>query len=159
MANRLSDYLFLLRKQSSCGGIRHGRPRKQRSGNARCPAVRGGASIDEVRRYSLGCCKTKSRLAVDSKKLRVPRMVAYGSTRSVNARPCRGCDRREAGARDGRAQGLVQAGFEVSSRPKWTTHGSTRWLWKEENVRSAIDYVLNGQGEDMEVYRGPEPWS
>jgi hypothetical protein len=32
-------------------------------------------------------------------------------------------------------------------------------VWEEENVRAAIDYVLHGQGEDMEVYRGPLPWT
>jgi REP element-mobilizing transposase RayT len=56
------------------------------------------------------------------------------------------------------SRALVRAGFETSSRPKWTTHGSTRWLGEEENGRAAVDYVLNGQGKDMEVHRGPEPW-
>lgn len=29
----------------------------------------------------------------------------------------------------------------------WSRHGSTRYLWKEEHIESAIDYVLYGQGE------------
>jgi REP element-mobilizing transposase RayT len=57
------------------------------------------------------------------------------------------------------SRALVRVGLETSARPKWATHGSTRWLWIEEDVRAAIDYVLNGQGENMEVYQGPEPWS
>ena len=57
------------------------------------------------------------------------------------------------------SRGLAKAGLESSARPKWARHGSTRWLWEGENVRAAIDYVLNGQGNDMEVHRGPKPWT
>lgn len=57
------------------------------------------------------------------------------------------------------SRGLVKSGLETSSRPKWAKHGSTRWLWEQENVRAAIAYVLNGQGDDMAVYCGPAPWT
>ena len=30
----------------------------------------------------------------------------------------------------------------------WARHGSTPYLWTEEEVQRAIDYVLNGQGEE-----------
>ncbi len=30
----------------------------------------------------------------------------------------------------------------------WARHGSTPYLWTEEAVEKAIDYVINGQGED-----------
>ncbi|HYT50266.1 MAG TPA: transposase [Pyrinomonadaceae bacterium] len=30
----------------------------------------------------------------------------------------------------------------------WARHGSTRWLWTEEQVERAIDYVINGQGDE-----------
>ncbi len=30
----------------------------------------------------------------------------------------------------------------------WARHGSTRWLWTEEQVERAIDYVSNGQGDE-----------
>jgi REP element-mobilizing transposase RayT len=30
----------------------------------------------------------------------------------------------------------------------WTRHGSTRWLWKQEDVDAAAIYVLEGQGTD-----------
>ena len=49
---------------------------------------------------------------------------------------------------------LADDGLEGRQRPKWAEHGSTRWLWKESQVRRAVDYVLDGQGTDMEVYRG-----
>src|SRR5258708_1343807 len=29
---------------------------------------------------------------------------------------------------------------------RWAGHGSTRWLWKPENVSAAIRYVVYGQG-------------
>ena len=35
-----------------------------------------------------------------------------------------------------------------SSSP-WADKGSTRYLWNEKSVARAIDYVLNGQGDDL----------
>lgn len=49
---------------------------------------------------------------------------------------------------------LADDGLVARDRPKWAEHGSTRWLWAEVEVQRAVDYVLNGQGEKMEVYRG-----
>jgi REP element-mobilizing transposase RayT len=31
----------------------------------------------------------------------------------------------------------------------WTTGASTRYLWSEESVARAVDYVLFGQGPDL----------
>jgi REP element-mobilizing transposase RayT len=31
----------------------------------------------------------------------------------------------------------------------WTRHGSTRYLWNNEDVEAAVDYVLNNQGADV----------
>jgi hypothetical protein len=31
----------------------------------------------------------------------------------------------------------------------WADRGSKRWLWNERSVARAIDYVMNGQGEDL----------
>ncbi len=31
----------------------------------------------------------------------------------------------------------------------WSRHGSTRYLWKERHVEIAIDYVVNGQGDEL----------
>ena len=35
---------------------------------------------------------------------------------------------------------------------RWARHGSTRWLWKDDDVQEAIRYVVYGQGYPMEVY-------
>ena len=45
---------------------------------------------------------------------------------------------------------------EASDRKRWTEHGSTRYLWKEDRVHEAIDYVLNRQGTPMAVHDGRE---
>ena len=34
-----------------------------------------------------------------------------------------------------------------TDRP-WARHGSTPYLWTEDDVRAAIDYVINGQGDE-----------
>ena len=31
----------------------------------------------------------------------------------------------------------------------WSRHGSTRYLWTELQVSAAVDYVINGQGDDL----------
>jgi REP element-mobilizing transposase RayT len=43
-----------------------------------------------------------------------------------------------------RIEGLVQAEQKI-----WSRGVSTRYLWQERSVELAIDYVLNGQGEDL----------
>jgi REP element-mobilizing transposase RayT len=35
---------------------------------------------------------------------------------------------------------------------RWARHGSTRGLWKDEDVRSAIQYVIEEQGEVMAAF-------
>ena len=35
---------------------------------------------------------------------------------------------------------------------RWTRHGSTRYLWREQEVNGAIHYVIEGQGEPMAVF-------
>jgi REP element-mobilizing transposase RayT len=52
-----------------------------------------------------------------------------------------------------RLEGL--AGEEQRNR-RWARHGSTRWLWKDEDVREAIHYVVEGQGETMAVFISDE---
>src|SRR5712691_1448327 len=44
-------------------------------------------------------------------------------------------------------------GIDELDRKRWTRHGSTRWLWKDEDVQKAIHYVVSRQGEPMEVHR------
>jgi REP element-mobilizing transposase RayT len=38
------------------------------------------------------------------------------------------------------------------SRRRWAHHGSTRWLWKDEDVREAIRYVIEEQGEPLAFF-------
>ena len=44
-------------------------------------------------------------------------------------------------------------GFDEPNRKRWAHHGSTRWLWKDQDVQYAIRYVVEGQGEPMAVFR------
>jgi REP element-mobilizing transposase RayT len=46
---------------------------------------------------------------------------------------------------------------ELADRKRWTQHGSTRYLWTEEQIAAKIDYVLNGQGAPLAVYDGHNP--
>ena len=50
------------------------------------------------------------------------------------------------------SRALNTSGFENSARKRWTRHGSTRYLWKTEDLANAIQYVLHEQGEPMVVY-------
>jgi REP element-mobilizing transposase RayT len=51
---------------------------------------------------------------------------------------------------------LNEAGFDNNSTKRWTHHGSTRYLWKEEQVEATIDYVINQQGEKMEFFENKQ---
>ena len=56
-----------------------------------------------------------------------------------------------------RFQVKFQPGFEpATDRKRSARHGSTRWLWKDQDVREAIRYVVEEQGEDMAVFVGCE---
>ncbi len=44
---------------------------------------------------------------------------------------------------------MVEAGVLPSGTKAWTRHGSTRYLWKEEQVAEACRYACDGQGEDL----------
>jgi REP element-mobilizing transposase RayT len=41
---------------------------------------------------------------------------------------------------------------ETPGRKRWARHGSTRWLWNDADVRSAVQYVVQGRGEPMAVF-------
>ncbi len=47
---------------------------------------------------------------------------------------------------------LNRTGLETPARKRWARHGSTRWLWKRENVSAAIRYVVDEQGDPMAVF-------
>src|SRR5260370_33311562 len=40
---------------------------------------------------------------------------------------------------------------DTPNRKRWAHHGSTRWLFQDKNVRQAIRYVVDEQGELMRV--------
>ena len=44
---------------------------------------------------------------------------------------------------------LRSAGLAGSDRRIWSRHGSTRYLWTEEHGSTAVDYVVNGQGDQL----------
>jgi REP element-mobilizing transposase RayT len=44
---------------------------------------------------------------------------------------------------------LREAGLLPREIKPWSRHGSTPYLWKERHVERAIDYVLNGQGDEL----------
>jgi REP element-mobilizing transposase RayT len=46
---------------------------------------------------------------------------------------------------------------EGATRKRWARHGSTRWLWSDQNVRDAIRYVIDEQGEPMALFVGDIP--
>jgi len=50
---------------------------------------------------------------------------------------------------------LNRAGFESADRKRWTTHGSTRYIWNEKELEDRIIYTLDGQGEPMQTHRSP----
>jgi REP element-mobilizing transposase RayT len=49
---------------------------------------------------------------------------------------------------------LREACNETSDRDRWTQHGSTRYLNDEPSFPAAVKYVLDEQGEPMELYDG-----
>lgn len=52
---------------------------------------------------------------------------------------------------------LNRMGLDEPARKRWARHGSTRWLWKRENVSTAIRYVIDEQGDPMAVFEATEP--
>ena len=44
---------------------------------------------------------------------------------------------------------LRTAGYAGAEAKVWSRHGSTRYLWSDEQVAAAVDYVVNGQGEEL----------
>jgi REP element-mobilizing transposase RayT len=50
------------------------------------------------------------------------------------------------------SRSLNRLGCDTPNRKRWAHHGSTRWLFEDENVRQAIRYVVEEQGEPMAVF-------
>jgi hypothetical protein len=51
---------------------------------------------------------------------------------------------------------LTEAGLDDQERRRWTRHGSTRYIWDEDSLHNAVDYVLNRQGAPMQTYYDAE---
>ena len=47
--------------------------------------------------------------------------------------------------------------FDAKDCKRWTRHGSTRYLWGSADLLGAIKYVVEDQGEPMEVFRVDDP--
>ena len=54
------------------------------------------------------------------------------------------------------SRALQRAGLDDASKRRWTRHGSTRYLWKPEQIGAAIHYVVREQGDPMAVWEHPE---
>ena len=50
------------------------------------------------------------------------------------------------------SRALNSLGCDPVNRKRWARHGSTRWLWNDQNVRDAVRYVVEEQGEPMAVF-------
>lgn len=44
---------------------------------------------------------------------------------------------------------MRENGVWNSEDTPWADKGSKKWLWNEKNVEMAIDYVINGQGDEL----------
>ena len=51
---------------------------------------------------------------------------------------------------------LNRLSSDGTDRKRWAGHGSTRWLWKDEDVRHALQYVIDEQGEPMSLFLAEE---
>jgi REP element-mobilizing transposase RayT len=51
---------------------------------------------------------------------------------------------------------LNECDLDTPLRKRWTRHGSTRYLWKPEQVEAAIRYVVDEQGKLMAVFEQKE---
>jgi len=47
---------------------------------------------------------------------------------------------------------LSDAGLDGPGRRRWSRHGSTRYLWRRDQVEKAIAYLADAQGPPMALY-------
>ena len=50
------------------------------------------------------------------------------------------------------SRALNRSDLDGPSRKRWARHGSTRWLWTEEEGQNTIRYVVDEQGAPMAVF-------
>lgn len=53
---------------------------------------------------------------------------------------------------------LTEAGFDSRDTKRWSRHGSTKYIWDEDYLRSALHYALHRQGVPMERYAEDAIW-
>jgi REP element-mobilizing transposase RayT len=41
---------------------------------------------------------------------------------------------------------------------RWARHGSTRWLWSDQDVKKALQYVVEEQGDAMALFIAETAW-
>ncbi len=44
---------------------------------------------------------------------------------------------------------MIELGLCRRDQPRWTDHGSTRYLWSHDAIERACHYVTNQQGDDL----------
>ena len=54
------------------------------------------------------------------------------------------------------SRSLNRASLDRNAPRRWSRHGSTRYLWKQEHVGAAIHYVIREQGDPMAVWENPK---
>ena len=50
------------------------------------------------------------------------------------------------------SRALNESKLDRTKIPRWARHGSTRYLWKLEQIGAAVHYVVREQGEPMAVW-------
>ena len=50
------------------------------------------------------------------------------------------------------SRALNRLGRDAPDRRRWARHGSTRWLRKDDDVRHAVKYVVEEQGERLALF-------
>jgi REP element-mobilizing transposase RayT len=50
------------------------------------------------------------------------------------------------------SRALNRLGRDTPDRRRWSRHGSTRWLRNDDDVRHAVKYVVEAQGESLAVF-------
>ncbi|HZF41319.1 MAG TPA: hypothetical protein VE715_21025 [Blastocatellia bacterium] len=53
---------------------------------------------------------------------------------------------------------MREAGCWRYSYSPWADNGSRRYLWMQRHVERAIDYVINGQGDELPDFDDDEEW-
>jgi REP element-mobilizing transposase RayT len=54
------------------------------------------------------------------------------------------------------SRALNRSHLDAAACKRWTRHGSTIYLWTDDEVLTRVRYVASGQGEPMAVYVAPD---